>query len=73
MVKVSIEVRYGAIQFGVEVQAESFDRALSLVAVRYPKSDVRVTFPIDPEGFFVRDPTARAGVVSVGQRDGLAA
>jgi hypothetical protein len=73
MVKVSIEVRYGAVQFGVAVQAESIDRALSLVAVRYPKSDVRVMFPIDPEGFFVKDSTARAGVISVEQRDRIAA
>ena len=73
MVKVSIEVRYGAVQFDVAVQAESIDRASSLVADRYPKSDVRVMFPIDPEGFFVKDCTARAGVISVQQRDGLAA
>jgi hypothetical protein len=73
MVKISIKVYYGAIQFGVAVQAESIERALSLVATRYPESDVRVRFPIDPESFFVKDSAARAGVVSLKQREGLAA
>jgi hypothetical protein len=73
MVKVSIEMRYGAIQFSVAVQAESIERALRLVAVRYPKSDVRVRFPIDPAGFFVKVSTARARVVGLEQRDRLAA
>lgn len=72
MVKVSIEVSYGAIQFGVAVRAESIERALRLVAARYPESEARVRFPIDPEGFFVKDPTAQAEVVSI-EQDRLAA
>ena len=45
MVKVSIEVRDGAARFRVAVQAESIQRALSLVAARHPNHDVRVKLP----------------------------
>jgi hypothetical protein len=73
MVRVSIEVHDGAARFGVAVQAENIQRALNLAAARYPHGRVRIRFPIDPEGFFVEESTARAGVVSFEQRDGLAA
>ena len=63
MVKVSIEVRNGAACFDVAVQAESIHRALNLVGKRYPDGNVRVKFPIAAEGFFVKDPTDRAGIV----------
>jgi hypothetical protein len=49
----------------VAVRAESIRRAVSLVTERYPKGDVRVRFPIDPEGFFVEDIAAPAGMVGV--------
>jgi hypothetical protein len=61
VVKVSIEVRSGSARFCVGVQAKSIRRALDLVAGRYPKGAIRVKFPIDPEGFFIDDPAARAG------------
>ena len=73
MVRVSIEVYDGAARFGVAVQAENIQRALNLAAARYPHGRVRVKFPIDPEGFFVEESTARAGVVSLEQQDRLAA
>jgi hypothetical protein len=63
VVKVSIEVRNGAARFDVAVQAESIDRAVSLVGKRYPDGNVRVKFPIDAEGFFVNDSADRAGIV----------
>ena len=64
MVKVCVEVRSGAARFSVAVRAESIRRALSLVRERYPKGEAEVKFPIDPEGFFVEDPTAsRAGPI----------
>ena len=53
MVKVSVEVRNRATRFRVGVQAESIRRALSMVGARYPTSEVRVEFPIKPDGFFV--------------------
>jgi len=63
-VKVCVEVRSGAARFSVAVRAESIRRALSLVRKRYPMGETEVKFPIDPEGFFVEDPTAsRAGPI----------
>jgi hypothetical protein len=58
MVKVSIEVRNGAARFRVTVQASSIQRAVNLVKGSYSASDVKVVFPIDPEGFFVEDALA---------------
>jgi hypothetical protein len=66
MVKVSVEVRSGTARFKVGVQAESIRRALSLVAGRYPRGEVRVVFPAEPAGFFVRgpaNPTRMVGAV----------
>jgi hypothetical protein len=62
MVKISIEVRCGAARFDVAVQAESIQRAVSLVKERFTKGSVKVRFPIEPESFFVDDPTARTGI-----------
>jgi hypothetical protein len=77
MVKVSIEVRSGATRFRVAVQAQSIQRAVSLVGGSYPASDLRVIFPIDPDGFFVEDVLAKEGLIEVGnpqeQQDELAA
>jgi hypothetical protein len=56
MVKVSVEVSEGAARFTVGVQADSIDRAVSIIKERYPGRDVRVVFPIEPEGFFARVP-----------------
>jgi hypothetical protein len=63
MVKVSIEVHSGAARFDVAVRAESIQQAVSFVKQRYSKGSVKVRFPIEPEGFFVEDPTARTGIV----------
>jgi hypothetical protein len=63
MVRVSVEVRKGAVRFGVTVRAESFRRAMSIVEERYPNGNVRVKFPLVPEGLFGEDVTARAGMV----------
>ena len=53
MVKVSIEVHSETARFAVAVQATSIQRALSIVAARYPGSVARVKCPIDPEIFFL--------------------
>ena len=63
MVKVSIEIHSGAARFVVAVQAQSIQRALSIVAAHSPASLARMSCPIDPEGFFVEDPAARVGVI----------
>jgi hypothetical protein len=53
MIKLLVEVRSGAARFRVGVQAQSISRALSVVGARFPTSEVRVEFPIDPDGYFV--------------------
>jgi len=58
VVKVSIEVHDGTARFAVAVQAKSIHQALSIVAARYPGSVARVKFPINPEGFFAKNPAA---------------
>ena len=73
MVKVSIEVSSGASRFCVAVQAESIERAVSLVAGLHPDRAYRVKFPIDPEDFFVKDPAARPEIVGFEQPDLIAA
>jgi hypothetical protein len=73
MVKVSIEVRNGAARFDVAVQAESIQRALSFVGERYPDGNVRVKFPIDAEGFFVKDTADQTQLVGYKQAGGIAA
>ncbi len=73
MVKVSVEVRKGAVHFDVAVQAENIERAVSLVGERAPKGEVRVNFPIDSEGFFVTDPAAQARIVGFEQPKKIAA
>lgn len=73
MVKVSIEVRNGAARFCVAVRAQSIRRAVSIVRGRYASGDLRVRFPIDPEGFFVNDPAAQARTVQTEQPERIAA
>jgi hypothetical protein len=69
MVKISVEVRSDTARFRVGVQAESIRKALSMVGGRYRTSEVRVIFPIEPEGFFVERPTsARAGLTQTPER-----
>ena len=66
MVRVSIEVRSRAARFRVGIRASNIRRAVSLAKGLYSASDVKVIFPIDPEGFFIEDPFAKQGVVERG-------
>jgi hypothetical protein len=61
MVKVSVEIRSGSARFWVSVRAQSIQHAASIVAGWYPDTDVRMRFPIDPEGFLVEDSVVRMG------------
>ena len=63
MVKVSVELRSGTACFRVGVQAPSIREALGLIGGRYPRREVRVVFPVEAEGFFVRQPATSAGIV----------
>jgi hypothetical protein len=63
VVKFSVEVSNGAARFRVGVQASSIQRALNLVKGIHSANDVKVVFPIDPEGFFVKDALAAEGLI----------
>ncbi len=56
MIRISVEVSSGAARFRVTIQAESIERALEIAKRHNPGKECRVTFPLDPEAFFVRDP-----------------
>jgi hypothetical protein len=58
MVRISVQVSSGAARFRVAIQAESIERAMEIVARQNPGKQCEVTFPIDPETFFVREPVA---------------
>jgi hypothetical protein len=58
MIRISVQVRSGAARFKVAVQAESIERALEIVARQNRGKECEVTFPIDPETFFVEDSLA---------------
>jgi hypothetical protein len=58
MVRISVEVGGGAARSRVMVQAESIERALEIARRHNPDKECRVTFPLDPETFFIEDPVA---------------
>ena len=62
MIRISVEVSSGAARFGVMVQAESIERALEIAKGQNPGKECRVTFPLDPEAYFV-DPVARVEAI----------
>jgi hypothetical protein len=55
MIRISVQVSSSAARLRVAVEAESIERALEIVARQNPGKDCEVTFPIDPETFFVED------------------
>jgi hypothetical protein len=63
MIKISIEVKSGATSFKVAVQAESIVGALEIVKRYNAGKECEVVFPIDPEGFFVKDDPGSGGMV----------
>jgi hypothetical protein len=58
MVRVSVEVGSGAARFRVMVQAESIERGLEIARSHNPDKEYKVTFPLDPEAFFIEEPGA---------------
>ena len=73
MISVTIEVWTEVTRFDVLARAESIGGAASLAMAAYPNAAVRVRFPIDPEAFFVKNPTARAEIVGLERAEGMAA
>ncbi|MDP9475052.1 MAG: hypothetical protein M3R38_05065 [Actinomycetota bacterium] len=63
MIRIRVEVGNGWNAVGVTVQAESIGQALNMASDVFPSSELRVTFPLDPDSFFVRDGSA-AGLVA---------
>jgi hypothetical protein len=53
MVRVTVEVREGALTNRVRVTARSIERAFEIVGEGKSGRRVRLLFPIDPEAFFV--------------------
>ena len=68
MIKVFLEVREGATLSRVAVRADTISRAVSITQGSNPGREVRVVFPIDPEGFFAGDPEKTAGNAEGGSR-----
>ena len=53
MVRVTVEVREGALTYRVRIIAPSIERALEIAGAGKAGRRVRLPFPIDPEVFFV--------------------
>ena len=54
-----MEVREGAALSIATVQAERIREAVNITRLRYPGREVRVSFPIDAEDFFIKGPAER--------------
>jgi hypothetical protein len=67
MIRVCMEVREETALSRATVQAGSISEAVSIARGRYPGRDVRVTFPIDPEDFFIEGPQ-ESGAGQAGSR-----
>ena len=65
MLRISVDIGNGVNRPRVSVQAESIRQALHLVEKRYPKGDIQVVFPLDPECFFMQEFGARPEIVGV--------
>ncbi len=53
MIRVTVEIREGALTHRARVTAPSIESALEIVGGGKPDRRVHLVFPIDPEAFFV--------------------
>ena len=60
MVRISVDVKSGTACFRVMVQAETIERALEIARRHNAGKECQVTFPLDPETFFIEDYAAGA-------------
>jgi hypothetical protein len=51
MIRVTVEIREGALTYQVRVTATSIERALEIAGEGKPGRRVRLVFPIDPDVF----------------------
>ena len=59
VIRVTVEIRGGALTYRVRVTAPSIERALEIAGDGMPGRQVRLLFPIDPEAFFVPEDPGR--------------
>ena len=55
MIRISVEVGGRVSRFELTLHAQSIERAVGIARARYPGSEVKVMFPIDPDTFFAED------------------
>jgi hypothetical protein len=53
MIRVTVEIREGALTYRVRVTDTSIERALEIAGEGKPGRRVRLVYPIDPDVFFV--------------------
>jgi hypothetical protein len=58
MIRVSVEIREGALTYRARGTAPSIERALEIVGEGKPSRRLRLLFPIDPNVFFVTAATS---------------
>ncbi len=61
MIRVCIEVDCGTVRSTLSVRAESIRQALEVAGEQSPSCALSVVFPLDPDTFFVREPSAEVG------------
>jgi hypothetical protein len=59
MIRVTVEIREGALTHRTRVTAPSIERALKIAGGGKPSRKVSLVFPIEPEVFFVTEVTSR--------------
>ena len=59
MIRVTVEIREGALKYRARVSAPSVERALKIAGGGKRGRRVRLVFPIDPEAFFVTEVPGR--------------
>ncbi len=60
MIRVSVEIREGALTYRARVTAPSIERALEIMGEGKPSRRVRLLFPIDLDAFFVNAAASRS-------------
>ena len=74
MVRVSIEVCNGSTHYcNLVVRAQNIEQAVGVVRASYPDCFVRVKFPIDPKGYFIKEAGSLPGIVGRKKRNSIAA
>ncbi len=65
MIRVSVEVSSDVANFRAAVWAENIEHAVAVASAQYPRSEVRILFPIDPEMFFAGDFGAKVNKIQL--------